>query len=228
MSTAATTLSHVNLPTASHSTSKNMQRSATSNPSRRPKKVILNLREDESSSFLLDILPDTILQSNLSNEPCFKYDISLVCDRGLDSTQWTSYKLKKAVLYVETATARYELSRMGTYKAADGNEYDTYRWALVLNPFTVTLSVLKVENVPLQPHRIKVIFENLDWNRIEWGANFVKVNNVEYKLEKLFWFPISKQKQSPLETDTNSLSVNSHNKSQSNSTGNNPKVGVTR
>jgi hypothetical protein len=86
---------------------------------------------------------------------------------------------------------------MGTYKAADGNEYDTYRWALVLHPITVTLSVMKKENVPLRPHRIKVIFENLDWNQIEWGADFVKVNQIEYKIEKLFWVPISKQKQKP-------------------------------
>jgi hypothetical protein len=121
---------------------------------------------------------------------------------------------------------------MGTYKAPDGNEYDTYRWALVLNPYTVTLSVMKIENVPLQPHRIKVIFENLDWNQIEWGANFVKVNNVEYKLEKLFWFPISKQKPKPTNNETNSTSVNSQNKNPNNSTtstnSNNTKLSTPR
>lgn len=72
----------------------------------------------------------------------FVYELALVCDRGAEPEKWTSYKLKHAVLYLETLTERYELSceeRPPGCSAA----YDTYRWAKVLKPYETDRAALE-------------------------------------------------------------------------------------
>lgn len=54
---------------------------------------------------------EVTIQYNLCNEPWMKYSLSIVADRGLKKSQYTSARLKKGeVLYVETHSNRYELS----------------------------------------------------------------------------------------------------------------------
>ncbi|KAH7279591.1 hypothetical protein KP509_37G025500 [Ceratopteris richardii] len=57
---------------------------------------------------------EVTIQYNLCNEPWLKYSMSIVADRGLKKSQFTSARLKKGeVLYVETHRRRYELSYDG-------------------------------------------------------------------------------------------------------------------
>ena len=47
---------------------------------------------------------------NLSNEICMKYSIFTVADRGLRPWQWTSARLQKDVMYLETKKWRLYLT----------------------------------------------------------------------------------------------------------------------
>eukprot|EP01018_Ginkgo_biloba_P023775 Gb_35031 [translate_table: standard] len=65
---------------------------------------------------------EVTIQYNLCNEPWMKYSISIVADRGLKKSQYTSARLKKGeVLYVETHTNRYELSYDGEKALCNGS-----------------------------------------------------------------------------------------------------------
>ena len=55
---------------------------------------------------------EVTIQYNLCNEPWLKYSMAAVADRGLKPSQWTSARLHKEVIYLETQKQRYELSRV--------------------------------------------------------------------------------------------------------------------
>ncbi|KAG0581184.1 hypothetical protein KC19_4G230700 [Ceratodon purpureus] len=56
-------------------------------------------------------MQEVTIQYNLCNEPWAKYSMSIVADRGLKKSQYTSARLKNGeVLYVETHVHRYELA----------------------------------------------------------------------------------------------------------------------
>ena len=61
---------------------------------------------------------EVTIQYNLCNEPWLKYSMAAVADRGLKPSQWTSARLHKEVLFLETLRERYELSRVDTPAAA--------------------------------------------------------------------------------------------------------------
>lgn len=64
---------------------------------------------------------EVTIQYNLCNEPWMKYSMTIVADRGLKKTQYTSARLKKGeVLYVETHSNRYELSYDGEKVTCNG------------------------------------------------------------------------------------------------------------
>ncbi|KNC70831.1 hypothetical protein SARC_16639, partial [Sphaeroforma arctica JP610] len=47
---------------------------------------------------------------NLSNDPVLKYTTALVEDRGVSVQAFTSTRLQKETLYVETLTRRFQIS----------------------------------------------------------------------------------------------------------------------
>eukprot|EP00250_Pteridium_aquilinum_P005311 c15426_g1_i2 orf=455-3070(-) len=64
---------------------------------------------------------EVTIQYNLCNEPWMKYSMSIVADRGLKKSQYTSARLRKGeVLYLETHRKRYELSYNGEKVACNG------------------------------------------------------------------------------------------------------------
>ncbi|CAI5465830.1 unnamed protein product [Closterium sp. Yama58-4] len=76
---------------------------------------------------------EVTLQYNLCNEPWLKYSMAIIADHGLKRPQYTSARLKRAeVLYLETATHRFELSYEplsarksdGAAAAGDGGDAD--------------------------------------------------------------------------------------------------------
>uniref|UniRef100_A0A0C9QUU9 TSA: Wollemia nobilis Ref_Wollemi_Transcript_7916_3074 transcribed RNA sequence n=1 Tax=Wollemia nobilis TaxID=56998 RepID=A0A0C9QUU9_9CONI len=78
---------------------------------------------------------EVTIQYNLCNEPWMKYSISIVADRGLKKSQYTSARLKKGeVLYVETHTHRYELSYDGEKALCNGSTTATSAPSQPSNP----------------------------------------------------------------------------------------------
>ncbi|XP_002988835.2 uncharacterized protein LOC9661246 [Selaginella moellendorffii] len=64
---------------------------------------------------------EVTIQYNLCNEPWLKYSMSIVADRGLKKSLYTSARLKKGdVLYLETHSHRYELSYDGEKASSNG------------------------------------------------------------------------------------------------------------
>eukprot|EP01121_Diplochlamys_sp_Union-15-3_P019839 TRINITY_DN7570_c0_g2_i1.p1 TRINITY_DN7570_c0_g2~~TRINITY_DN7570_c0_g2_i1.p1 ORF type:complete len:280 (+),score=31.75 TRINITY_DN7570_c0_g2_i1:83-922(+) len=64
--------------------------------------------DDELRKYHVDLYPETTtIQFNLSNEPCFKYNLNLMCDRGNDPSSWTSSRFRTSVLYLESKTSRF-------------------------------------------------------------------------------------------------------------------------
>jgi hypothetical protein len=76
---------------------------------------------------------------NLSMEPAIVFNLATFADKGADEqivTGRTSYKLQDNVLYLESATARYEISRVqlrNGFEQAGGN-MPKYRLAQVRSP----------------------------------------------------------------------------------------------
>ncbi|CAK9256354.1 unnamed protein product [Sphagnum jensenii] len=64
---------------------------------------------------------EVTIQYSLCNEPWLKYSMSVVADRGLKKSQYTSARLKKGdVLYAETHRDRYELAYLGNGATCNG------------------------------------------------------------------------------------------------------------
>lgn len=129
----------------------------------------------------------------------FRYNLKLICDRGVDPRQWTSYRLKFSVLMLETDMVRYELSTCGTLKEGD-KEYDAYRWAKVKNPMQKSREWMKNNPIPLPESEIEIIKNGLDWSQIEWGTSYVRVDGVNYNIKKLFW--IKKSMGEPVQNES--------------------------
>lgn len=78
---------------------------------------------------------------NLSNEPAFKYCLSMVADRSPDAKHWTSVRLQSYSLYLETVGGRrFELS---LESHVPGHSV-TYRFAECLNPRTTSKAAIQV------------------------------------------------------------------------------------
>lgn len=142
---------------------------------------------------------------NLSNEPMFKYSLSLLADRGFEPADWTSTRLRTEVLYLESDSHRYELSLdpagplQGGAAAGGGHVgnaaqlYDCYTFAEVLCPQALDAQATKKAGVPLPARHVRVLHERLDWEEIAWGRSSVRIRSAaEYALTRLTWMPLTK------------------------------------
>ena len=78
---------------------------------------------------------------NLSNEPAFKYCLSMVADRSPDAKHWTSVRLQNYSLYLETVGGRrFELS-LENHVAGQSV---TYRFAECSKPRTTSKAAIQV------------------------------------------------------------------------------------
>lgn len=154
-------------------------------------------------------VPGITVTFNAANDPVIGYSLAAICDRGMDEKFWTSTRLKKEVLYLESQETRFELSRCSVSKG----KYDLYRWSKVLpEPLLLThissLSRLKpikgavkrkksdaphsdVQVFPLPLSRISVLENDLDWDEIEWGPDSVRVRGQIYRIKSLQFKAIS-------------------------------------
>uniref|UniRef100_A0A0D9WYR6 Uncharacterized protein n=1 Tax=Leersia perrieri TaxID=77586 RepID=A0A0D9WYR6_9ORYZ len=76
---------------------------------------------------------EVTIQYNLCNEPWLKYSISIVADKGLKKSLYTSARLKKGeVIYLETHYNRYELCFSGEKARSvlqDNLEWEDVQWS---------------------------------------------------------------------------------------------------
>ena len=128
---------------------------------------------------------------NLSSEMWLAYSLPAICDKGRYFKDFTSYRLTKSVLYIETENQRYEIS----LKYMDHNddeylfeEYETYRIAEVLDPIEKDNDFMREVTIPLDEKYLKIIFDIVDWHDLLWGENCLKIKDFEINGIKCFNF----------------------------------------
>ena len=122
---------------------------------------------------------------NLCNEPWRKYHMHVMVDRGLSSSQWTSSRLLRDTLYLESSNTRYELSASvvatssGEGQVADANggsnpgaPEQLYRFARC-EP--MLLAEMRATGVPLPATDVRVVEDGLRWEELRWAPNGVSV-----------------------------------------------------
>jgi hypothetical protein len=97
-------------------------------------------------------LPNVSVVFNLSNEPCLKYTLNSVADKGWNPQYFTSKRLQDEVLVVE---------------AGDNNKYK-----LSWQPNTQRY---RFSQLATEPGKETVIEESLEWKDIEWGTDSINL-----------------------------------------------------
>ena len=126
---------------------------------------------------------------NLSSEMWLAYSLPAICDKGRDFKDFTSYRLKKSVLYIETSNQRFEISLNFMDHNNDDylfEEYETYKVAEVLDPIPKDNDFMREEKVPLDDKYVKVIYNMVDWHDLLWGENCLKIKDFEINGIKCF------------------------------------------
>ncbi|CAN1342677.1 hypothetical protein LINPERPRIM_LOCUS39536 [Linum perenne] len=142
---------------------------------------------------------EVTIQYNLCNEPWIKYSISVVADKGLKKSLYTSARLKKGeVLYLETHSCRVRASQQeDTEKpsqsrpphSSNGDSsdssilIDTFRWSRCKKPLPQKL--MQSIGIPLPPEHVEMVAENLDWEDVQWSQTGVVIAGKEYTLARV-------------------------------------------
>lgn len=126
---------------------------------------------------------------NLVNEPWMKYTPTSVCDRGLKPHEWTSSRLHTHVLYLESHTARYEVSRVG----AVVGETEIFRLAKCTKVLTAKAS--RGLGVPLPESEVEVVFSDLQWEELQWGKDSVVARGKKFELSRIHFMPIKAEQE---------------------------------
>lgn len=134
------------------------------------------------------LVQEVTVKYNLCNEPWMKYSMNVVADRGLKVTEWTSARLRKEILFVETHMERFELScdscpQRSETAAASSTPEDTYRWARCKTPHT--LAQLQGMSLPLPLEEVEVIASGIVWEDIRWSASGVIVLQKAYPIVRV-------------------------------------------
>jgi len=169
--------------------------------------AVINTRSSAANSERRQkLIQEVTVQYNLCNEPWLKYSIAAVADQGFKRSQWTSARLRRDTLYLETHSQRFELSWDGEEQggdseggggggsgeaAAGGGEggaagavaEDTYRWARCITP--LPLGVTRSLGIPLPKDTLTDVKAGLKWDEIKWGSASVDVAGTEYTIVRL-------------------------------------------
>jgi len=155
---------------------------------------------------------------NLAFDPWIEYSFNLVADRGMNETQWTSFRLRKEAFYLETEFQRYELKLNDLHRQSDesmmkesqsnedGEMHDDilipkksfesafckYTWSRVKSPEKLDNATMEKLGCPLPEQYCIPIDENLDWNQIQWGSKYIQVNNKVYNIKCIHFAFIAK------------------------------------
>mmetsp|Transcript_10745 Transcript_10745/g.46539 ORF Transcript_10745/g.46539 Transcript_10745/m.46539 type:complete len:410 (-) Transcript_10745:931-2160(-) len=141
------------------------------------------------------LIQEVTIQYNLCNEPWLKYSVASVCDRGFKRSEWTSARLRRETLYLETHARRYELSYDGpvfdeeeeNYDEVNAPEADVYRWGRCATPRDLRHTAEL--GVPLPKEELVDVATGVKWNEIRFDLNSVTIQGAEYKVVRLQWLP---------------------------------------
>jgi len=126
------------------------------------------------------------VQYNLCNEPWLRYTLAAVADKGLKPSQWTSSSLIDSVLFLETSSSRYQVSRSLPTEDASGSgtpAKEMYVFARCKAPLPSTL--MHRVGVPLPAHTLEVVQTGVDWEELQWGTSQLHLRGHEYQLKRL-------------------------------------------
>ncbi|PRQ44969.1 putative histone deacetylation protein Rxt3 [Rosa chinensis] len=163
---------------------------------------------------------EVTIQYNLCNEPWIKYSISIVADKGLKKTLYTSARLKKGeVLYLETHSCRYELCFNGekiikasqlsqmhegeneknqnhASHSTNGERNDSEN--IIVDVFRwsrcktpLPQKVMRSVGIPLPLEHVEVLEENLDWEDVQWSQTGVWIAGKEYSLARVHFLSVN-------------------------------------
>jgi len=118
---------------------------------------------------------------NLCNEPWMKYSMAAIADKGFKKSQWTSARLRRDTLYLETKDERYQLSWVKG-KGKDENE-GSYQFAKCKR--ALPLEEMRKKGIPLPKDELKDEIKNLSWNEVKFGVRGLKVKESEYPVTRL-------------------------------------------
>lgn len=130
---------------------------------------------------------DVSVQFNLCNEPWLKYTLAAVADKGLKASQLTSSRLLDQVLFVETASNRYQIARV---TSDDNNSKEVYSFSRCNTPLPA-LAMQRI-GLPLPASAVKAIESTLEWEELQWGVTSLHVKGQEYQLKRIHLMRIRK------------------------------------
>ena len=106
---------------------------------------------------------------NLSLDVATQYNLCRFVDRS--PSEKTGDKFRTNVLYLETDSCRYEISR----HVSQDHDY-FFRLAKVKNPFNKDERFFsKIQSLPLpEEHLEEVIADKLQWSDLRWGVDSLK------------------------------------------------------
>ena len=110
--------------------------------------------------------------------------------QGTDPERWTSTRLRREAMYLESASCRYELALQQPTEE-DPSSHDTYTLSLVQNPHEMDARAVEAAGVPLPESAVTLVHESLDWEELVWGPSFVRVRGEEIALARLLYVPYS-------------------------------------
>ncbi|KAK3130059.1 hypothetical protein QOZ80_6BG0488370 [Eleusine coracana subsp. coracana] len=155
------------------------------------------------------------IQYNLCNEPWLKYGISIVADKGLKKSLYTSARLKKGeVIYLETQFNRYELCfsgeephSIGSNSDASDAEPERYQNSSHLSrngddrsfvehelrdvfrwsrcKKAMPENVMRSIGIPLPADQLEVLEDNLEWEDVQWSQAGVSIAGKEYRIARV-------------------------------------------
>ncbi|KAK3163722.1 hypothetical protein QOZ80_1AG0007440 [Eleusine coracana subsp. coracana] len=157
---------------------------------------------------------EVTIQYNLCNEPWLKYSISIVADKGLKKSLYTSARLKKGeVIYLETHSNRYELCFSGEKPRSIGSNPNASdaepekhqnsshhsqngdRSSMEHELWDVFRwsrckkampeSAMRSMGVPLPAEQLEVLQDNLEWEDVQWSQTGVWIAGKEYPLARV-------------------------------------------
>ncbi|KAF0909244.1 hypothetical protein E2562_032956 [Oryza meyeriana var. granulata] len=158
---------------------------------------------------------EVTIQYNLCNEPWLKYSISIVADKGLKKSLYTSARLKKGeVIYLETHYNRYELCFSGEksrsvgsssnasdaepekhhnsshHHSQNGDRGSTEHELRDVFRWSrckkaMPESTMRSIGIPLPAEQLEVLQDNLEWEDVQWSQTGVWVAGKEYPLARV-------------------------------------------
>ena len=126
---------------------------------------------------------------NLSFEMWLAYSLPAICDKGRDFKDFTSHRLKKSVLYIETSSQRFEIS-LNIMDHNDDDylfeEYETYKISEVIDPIPKDNDFMLANKIPLENKYLRVIYNMVDWHDLLWGESCLKIKDTTINGIKCF------------------------------------------